>query len=1239
MRSHRSTAQSVLRLVLVAASLGAGRPVLAQGVKEFVYAVGDAVSGYVKNPATGALSPVPGSPFGVGARPAYVVVDPSNRFVYVANSDSHSISAFTINATTGTLTSIPGSPFAEVGDPEWLLADVTGQFLYVADPLFEKIKGYRINSTTGALTPLTGTGFAVANNVNGMAQTPSGRFLYAATSAEGPPPTVSRIYGFAADASTGVLTPVAGSPWLVGTGRETRSLVVDPTSRFLYGANEQSNDIVGYAITAATGALTPLASGPVATGNLPAWLVMSPSGKFLYAANQNGWSLSGYAVSTSTGALTPLPGFPISTTTPGQPVIDASGQLLYLPDFGAPNIVTYSLDSTSGALSPHGPPTDPFSAQPMAATHFGAVAPPVTLVPLITSNVPSPVAITNAHDGSGRLFVTLQDGRVMMYDGCGLHSTPFLDIRTLVLSGGEQGLLSVAFHPAFPATPYFYVYYTRQTDGAIVVARYRVSAGDPNVADATSGVVLIVIPHPTFANHNGGQLQFGPDGYLYFATGDGGSGFDPSCNSQRTDVLLGKMMRVDVNQNFNTPPYYGIPPSNPFLGPGNPPHEVWSTGLRNPYRFSFDRLLGDLFIGDVGQNTREEVDVQPPGAGGRNYGWKIMEGTLCLGDASGCPGTVPGCGSPAFTAPVLDYGHTAGRCSITGGYRYRGTGVPGLAGAYVYADYCTGEIFVASQNGAAWTSGLLVDAPYNVSAFGEDEQGELYVANYSGNAIDRIVTTGPTADLSIAKTDGQTTAVAGTPVTYTITAGNAGPTTAYGATVADTFPAALGDVNWTCAAAGGASCCSIVSGDTLINRPVLLPPGGTVTYTATGLLASTATGTLSNTATVSAPASLTDPAPANNSVTDTDTVVSRADLSITKTDGHAAVLAGQAITYTIVATNAGPSLTGATVTDAVPAALTGATWTCAGSGGGVCTGSGAGSINDAVTLPVGASVTYALSGTVSPSATGTLANTAQVAATGGTVDPHDGDDAATDSDPVVVPAPHNDVPESAKDVDIGAVSTDSLGPSPDDHNWFRYNVRAGRSYCVEVDNGRGEVSIRDTVLGVYHADATTVIGGNDDISDEPGAALLSRVCYVATADEDNLADVTAGAGGTPGGFRLRVVETTLFSPWFFSGGGFEAFVLIRNTTGTAHAATVTLSSADGTTAGPPQTSVVPANGSYNLQVSAPSPAGFGLATASGGVYIAHEGPPGSLIANVTSLSFGSGVSFDTPASPRQAPRP
>jgi hypothetical protein len=250
-------------------------------------------------------------------------------------------------------------------------------------------------------------------------------------------------------------------------------------------------------------------------------------------------------------------------------------------------------------------------------------------------------------------------------------------------------------------------------------------------------------------------------------------------------------------------------------------------------------------------------------------------------------------------------------------------------------------------------------------------------------------------------------------------------------------------------------------------------------------------------------------------------------------------------------------------------------------------------------------------------------------------DPAPANNSATDTDTVFPP---NNTAASAKPVLIGSTSSDSIGAAPSDQNWFRFGVRAGRSYCVEVDNGKSDTSERDPVLGVYRADGTTLVGSNDDIADEPGGGHLSRVCYIASASESNLARVTAGSNGSWGGIRVRVVETTLFCPWFGplgSGGGFESFILIRNTTGSGHIARVTLTSAGGAEIGVQQSGLIPDNGSYNLQVSSD----FGLSGASGGAWIAHDGPPGGLIANVTTLNFGSGVSYDTPAVPRLDNRP
>lgn len=348
------------------------------------------------------------------------------------------------------------------------------------------------------------------------------------------------------------------------------------------------------------------------------------------------------------------------------------------------------------------------------------------------------VAVTNA--GDDRLFVTLQGGQIVIVRNGAVVSPPFLDIDPRVGSGGERGLLSVAFHPRYAINGRFFVNYT-DNNGDTVIARYTVSS-NPDQADAQSERVLLRIDQP-FANHNGGQLQFGPDGYLYVGMGDGGAGFDPQCFAQDDSSLLGKILRLDVDRNADAPPFHAIPPDNPFVGPGAPRDEIWSKGWRNPWRFSFDRLTGDLFVGDVGQGEREEISFESSSdAGGDNYGWKIWEGDNCLDDASGCTFPVPPCSSPQYTLPILTYDHSQGNCSVTGGYVYRGAGIAALRGRYVYADYCSGRIWAARQVGSAWQSEPLPFTLPTLTSLGEDVGGELYFA--AGSSLYRL--RGPAAD-------------------------------------------------------------------------------------------------------------------------------------------------------------------------------------------------------------------------------------------------------------------------------------------------------------------------------------------------------------------------------------------------------------------------------------------------------------------------------------------------------------
>lgn len=346
-------------------------------------------------------------------------------------------------------------------------------------------------------------------------------------------------------------------------------------------------------------------------------------------------------------------------------------------------------------------------------------APVVTLQP-VASGLGPITAIT--HAGDDRLFVTVQNGRVRILAGGRVLPAPFLDVSALVSCCGERGLLSVAFHPNYAQNRLFFVDYTN-TVGDTVIARYQTLASDPNRADPASAVTLLTIQQP-FPNHNGGQLQFGPDGFLYIGMGDGGSANDPMCNAQRDESLLGKLLRIDVDQNVNSPPFYGIPAENPFAEPGGARDEIWAKGLRNPWRFSFDRLTGDLWIGDVGQDQREEIDYQPCCHGGQNYGWKMTEGTRCGdGGTSGCPAGVPACNAAELVPPRYEYTHAEG-CSVTGGYVYRGALVPALSGRYVYGDFCSGRL---------WADGERLDpvAP-QLSTFGEDAAGEIYLGTQDG---------------------------------------------------------------------------------------------------------------------------------------------------------------------------------------------------------------------------------------------------------------------------------------------------------------------------------------------------------------------------------------------------------------------------------------------------------------------------------------------------------------------------
>jgi len=346
----------------------------------------------------------------------------------------------------------------------------------------------------------------------------------------------------------------------------------------------------------------------------------------------------------------------------------------------------------------------------------------------------SPTFLTHAGDGSGLLYVVEQEGRIRTVDPEGtLGEAPFLDIVERVVSGGEQGLLGLAFHPEYPEDGRLFVMYTAAEDGANTISEFRVTDG---VADPASDRSLLAIPD--FAvNHNGGMVTFGPDGYLYAGTGDGGGGGDPQDNGQDPFALLGKILRIDVDGEAEGEKPYAIPSDNPFADGATAASEVWASGMRNPWRFTFDRETGDLWIADVGQGQWEEVNAEPAGQGGRNYGWSIMEGPDCFEADS--------CDQAGLTLPVTAYEHGQGDCTVVGGYVYRGEAYPGMQGTYIYGDFCTGRMWgldaaTAISDGTAAAVDLL-ETEIQLSSFGQDEDGELYAVDLRG-AIHRLEATG-----------------------------------------------------------------------------------------------------------------------------------------------------------------------------------------------------------------------------------------------------------------------------------------------------------------------------------------------------------------------------------------------------------------------------------------------------------------------------------------------------------------
>jgi glucose/arabinose dehydrogenase len=344
----------------------------------------------------------------------------------------------------------------------------------------------------------------------------------------------------------------------------------------------------------------------------------------------------------------------------------------------------------------------------------------------VISGLELPVDIQNAGDGSGRMFIVEKRGRILIAKDDQLLPVPFLDIAGETDSqNNEQGLLGLAFHPDYARTGLFFVNYI-DLNGNTVIARFHVSTDDPNRADPASEVDLLHVDQP-YANHNGGGLAFGPDGCLYIGLGDGGSAGDPTGNGQNLQTLLGKMLRIDVDHGE----LYAVPLDNPFVGGAGLP-EIWAYGLRNPWRFSFDRLTGDLYIADVGQDAWEEIDLVTPGMiYGMNFGWNLFEGLAPYKGQARAKST--------YAWPIYEYSHADG-CSITGGYVYRGSAMPEWQGEYFFGDYCSGNVLgLVEMDGDTWQAKLLFTTGAQISTFGEDEAGEIYLADYRSGTVSLLV--------------------------------------------------------------------------------------------------------------------------------------------------------------------------------------------------------------------------------------------------------------------------------------------------------------------------------------------------------------------------------------------------------------------------------------------------------------------------------------------------------------------
>ena len=823
----------------------------------------------------------------------------------------------------------------------------------------------------------------------------------------------------------------------------------------------------------------------------------------------------------------------------------------------------------------------------------------------------------------GKIKVVLRNGAVGEYATNLLNFNPTGDFP----GSGEQGVAGIAVDPATgdvfasllyedttstetPKPHYAKVLRFHSTDGG------HTAAGPPTP-------VLDMFGDRFYESHQVSNLTIGPDGKLYIHTGDG---FDSS-TAQDLGSFRGKILRANLD---------GTAPPNPFSLHPSPPFAaqdyVFAMGMRNPFGGAWRAADGFHYEVENGPSVDRIAKV----VAGRNLLWDGSDASMsnfALYDwGLPCP-PCPGAHAPvnvAFVQAATFFGSGFPFAKMDHAYVTESgptwaSGPQELGKRIVEFSFdkdqellLSGPTTLVEYNGTGRATAIRLaagpDGLYFTDLYKDQDSDPPNPIEPGANLL-RIRFEGPQADLTITKASGPGSKVPGSSVTYAITASNAGPSPVTGATVTDTVPATVTGAAWTCVGAAGATCSAAGSGS--ISDRVDLPVGGSVTYTLSGTILATATGTLSNTATVMLPA-VNDPVPGNNSATVTDTLTPQADLAITKTDGKAAVLQGEPVTYTIVATNAGPSdANGAMVADLVPSTLTGAAWTCGGAGGGTCAASGSGNINDAVNLPVGGSVTYTLSGTVSASAV-SVRNTATITAPAGISDLQTANNAATDTD-LVVCGDTVVVPDGRPtQVTLGPGGTARVGAT----------LRAGGSYSVEFKN-TGGIGLPGT-LTVFSGDdgcsGSSTLATNDTAAIEPsGSGGSVRASFVATGSESFFRAHLVNDTGGPVTVTVRWSDTTQFSPAWSTIGSFETFFSLLNTTGNPLNGTLVLFDQTGAVLSTAPMSI-PAGQTVGVNT-----ASLGVArNRTGTARLAHDGPPGSILVEAAIANFSISPAYVQP---------